>query len=147
MNSIAVFTISPLQNVFSLPLVPRSTHVSRVSRWTVSSPLTGPATGFSLAKVHKQKFSSYRLAHVFRDLQQTFWQFTRSWQILFGMNDNELLRRSPWHFDARWRLAAPRIENIEFQRTGNEPCRSLFYYSMLPSIRTLQFKIAITFLC
>ena len=128
MNSIAVFTISPLQNVFSLPLVPRSTHVSRVSRWTVSSPLTGPATGFSLAKVHKQKFSSYRLAaHVFRYLQQTFWQFTRSWQILFGMDDNELLRRSPWHFGARWRLAAPRIENIEFQQTGNEPCRSLFY--------------------
>ena len=31
-NSIAALTISPLHNVLSLPLVPRSTHVSRVSR-------------------------------------------------------------------------------------------------------------------
>ena len=132
MNSIAVFTISPLHNVFSLPIVPRSTHVSRVSRLSVFSPLTGPATGFSLAKVHKQKFSSYLLAtHVVRYLKQTFWQLTRSWQILFGMDDNELLRRSPWHFDARRRLAAPRIENIEFQQTGKEPCRPLFYYRKL----------------
>ena len=126
MNSIAALTISPLHNVFSLffPLVPRSPHVSRVSRQTALSLLTGPGTGFSWAKVHKEKFSSYRLAaHVFRYLRQTMWQLTRSWQILFGMDDNELLRRSPWDFDARGRLAAPRIENIEFQQTGNEPCR------------------------
>ena len=86
-------------------------------------------TGFSWAKVHKEKFSSYRLAvHVFRYLQQKFWQLTISWQIWFARDDNELLRRSSSGFDAGWRLAAPRIENIEFQQTGNKPCRPLFYY-------------------
>ena len=59
------------------------------------------------------------------------WQLTRSWQILFGRDDNKLLRRSPWGFDARGRLATPRIENIEFQQTGKEPCLPLFYYRKL----------------
>ena len=46
-------------------------------------------------------------------------------------DDNKLLSRSPWGFDARGRLAAPRIENIEFQQTGKKPCRPLFYYRKL----------------
>ena len=112
-----MFSLSPPPR----PLVQRSSHVSLVSRWTVSS-LNGPGTGFSWAKVRKEKFSSYRLpAHVFRYLQQTIWQLTRSWQILFGVDDNELLRRSPWDGDARGRLAAHRIENIEFQQSGKNP--------------------------
>ena len=48
-----------------------------------------------------------------------------------GVDDNKLLRRSPWGFDARGRLAAPRIENIEFQQTGKKPCRPIFYYRKL----------------
>ena len=80
----------------------------------------------------QEKFSSYRLvAHVFRYLRQKVWQLTRSWQILFGRDDNKLLRRSPWGFDARGRLATPRIENIEFQQTGKEPCLLLFYHRKL----------------
>ena len=86
-------------------------------------------TGFSWAKVHKKKLSSYRLAaHVFRYLRQTFWQLTISWQIWFRRDDNQLLRRSSKGFDRGGRLAAPPVENIEFQQTGNEPCRPLFYY-------------------
>ena len=49
----------------------------------------------------QREILSYRLAaHVFRYLRQTFWQLTRSWQILLGRDDNKLLRRSPWGFDA-----------------------------------------------
>ena len=59
---------------------------------------------------------------------QQFWQLTISWQIWFGRDDNELLRRSSSGFDAGGKLAAPRIENIEFQQTGNKPYRPLFYY-------------------
>ena len=83
-------------------------------------------TGFSCAKVQKEKLSSYRLAaHVFRYLQQTFLQLTISWQIWFR-DDNELLHRSSRGFNGNGRLAA--AENIEFQQTGNKPCRPLFYY-------------------
>ena len=79
-------------------------------------------TGFSWAKVHKEKFSPYRLAaHVFRYLRQTFWQLTISWPIWFRRDDNELPRRSSRGFDGGGRLAAPPVENIEFQRERTLP--------------------------
>ena len=81
----------------------------------------------------QEKYSSYRLvAHVFRYLRQKLiWQLRRSWQILFGRDGNQLLRRSPWGFDARGRLDTQRNEKIEFQQTGKEPCPPLFYYRKL----------------
>ena len=48
----------------------------------------------------REILSYWLAAHVFRYLRQTFWQLTRSRQILLGRDDNKLLRRSPWGFDA-----------------------------------------------
>ena len=82
-NSIASLTTSP-QYVFSLPLIPCSTEVSRASPSTVFS--INRATRFSWKKVHKEKsfFSPFSFP-CFSQLQG---------------------------FDAPGRLAFPRLENI-----------------------------------
>ena len=134
MNSIAYCFnyFSPAQCVLS-PFRP-ALH-ARLSRFSLDCVFSINRTGdrIFMGESAQEKFSSYRLvAHVFRYLRQKLiWQLTRSWQILFGRDGNKLLRRSPWGFDARGRLATPRIEKIEFQQTGKEPCPPLFYYRKL----------------
>ena len=114
---------------------PRPALHARLSRFSLDCVFSINRTGDRIftGESAQEKYSSYRLvAHVFRYLRQKLiWQLTRSWQILFGRDGNQLLRRSPWGFDARGRLATPRIEKIEFQQTGKEPCPPLFYYRKL----------------
>ena len=84
-NSIASLTTSP-QYVFSLPLIPCSTEVSRASRSTVFS--INRATRFSWKKVHKEKslfllfsfpfFSASVLRRAWEASFSTTWEYLRS---------------------------------------------------------------------